>query len=221
MATVSGFSGTMSTRHHRLHQASLVRMDAKPGKGAEAQTMASRWQFIDRAAEFGAIEEAFTGHESRGVVLVGAAGVGKTTLARAVTASLRSRVRWVACTETSRSIPLGVVAPLVGVSALRDPVALMAAARESLTSEEDTIVAVDDAHLLDELSATLLHQIAVDRTGHILVTIRSGEPVPDAVTALWKDGYALRLELQPFSKEQTIALVESFLAGPLRVLASI
>ena len=69
--------------------------------------MATQWQLIDRPAEFGAIRSALTGTECGGVVLVGAAGVGKTTLARTVTESLRSEVHWVGCTGSSRSIPLG------------------------------------------------------------------------------------------------------------------
>ena len=113
-----------------------------------------------------------------GVVLVGAAGVGKTTLARAVTNSLRSEVRWVASTESSKSIPLGVFAHLVGPSTSRDPTALLASARESLVAQDNTIVGVDDAHLLDQLSATLLHQIAVDQAGRILATVRSGNRSP-------------------------------------------
>jgi len=182
--------------------------------------VACRWQLVDRTAEFDAIRSAFTNRESGGVVLVGAAGVGKTTLARTVTASLRSQVCWVACTESSRSIPLGALAHLVSPSTSRDPIALMASARESLVDHGETVVGVDDAQLLDQLSATLLHQIAVDRAGRILATIRSGEPVPDAVTALWKDGYLQRLELQPFTKEQSIALVESVLGGTLEGLSA-
>ena len=209
---------------HRAPSASsdgpLVRVDIELGPSAGSQVMAGHWQLIDRPAEFDAIRSALTGRESGGVVLVGAAGVGKTTLARTVTASLRSQVRWVACTETSRSIPLGAVAPLVGVSASRDPVALMAAAREALIDHGDTVIIVDDAQLLDRLSATLLHQIAVDGAGHILAMVRSGEPVHDAVTALWKDGYLRRLELQPFTKPQSIALVESVLRGTLEGLSA-
>jgi predicted ATPase len=108
----------------------------------------------------------------------------------------------------------------VRASGSRDPIALIASARESILAQEDTIVGVDDAHSLDQLSATLLHQIAVDRAGHIVVTVRSGEPVPDAVTALWKDGYLHRLELQPSTKEQSIALVETVLGGTLEGLSA-
>ena len=182
--------------------------------------MGNRWQLIDRPVEFSAVRSALTGRECGGVLLVGAAGVGKTTLARTVTESLRSAVHWVACTESSRSIPLGVFAPLVRPSASRDPLALIASARESLIADEDSLVGVDDAQLLDELSATLLHQIALDRAGRILATIRSGEPIPDAVTSLWKDGHLERVELEPLAKGQSIALVESVLGGTLEGLSA-
>ena len=68
--------------------------DIRQGK-LHSESMAHRWQLIDRPAEFGAIRSALTGRESGGVVLVGPAGVGKTTLARTVTESLRSQVHWV------------------------------------------------------------------------------------------------------------------------------
>ncbi|WP_264060864.1 AAA family ATPase, partial [Mycolicibacterium psychrotolerans] len=178
------------------------------------------WQLLDRPREFDAVRSALTGTGSYGVVLVGDAGVGKTTLARSVTESLRSQVHWVASTESSRSIPLGVFAHLVGGSSSRDATALLASARESLVAQGNSIVGVDDAHLLDELSATLLHQMAVDQTGRILATVRSGEPVPDAVTSLWKDGYLRRIELQPFTKQQSVQLVESVIGGRLEGLSA-
>jgi ABC-type transport system involved in cytochrome c biogenesis ATPase subunit len=72
--------------------------------------MANRWQLLERPAEFDSVRSTLTGGTGGGVVLTGAAGVGKSTLARAVTATLRSDVNWVGCTESSRSIPLGAFA---------------------------------------------------------------------------------------------------------------
>ncbi|MGC7327512.1 helix-turn-helix transcriptional regulator, partial [Mycobacteroides abscessus subsp. abscessus] len=89
-----------------------------------------------------------------------------------------------------------------------------------LVADGDVVVGVDDAHLLDQLSATLLHQFAVDHAGHVVATVRNGEPVPDAVTSLWKDGYLQRFELQPFSKQQSIALIETVLGGTLEGLSA-
>ena len=62
---------------------------------------------------------------------------------------------------------------------------------------------VDDAHLLDAASATLVQQLAGAREARVLVTLRSGEPVPDAVVSLWKDHGCEYLELQPLSLEET------------------
>lgn len=77
------------------------------------------------------------------------------------------------------------------------------------------VVGVDDAHLLDELSAMLVHQVALRRAATVVLTLRTGETAPDAVTALWKDGHLTRLELQPLSETETATLVEAALGGPL------
>jgi DNA-binding CsgD family transcriptional regulator len=182
--------------------------------------MTRRWQLLDRPNEFDTVRSALIGGDGGGVVLVGAAGVGKTTLARTVTATLRSDVQWVACTESSRSIPLGVFAHRVPPTGSRDPIALMASARAAILANADAVIGVDDAHLLDHLSATLLHQIAVERAGRIVATVRTGEPIPDAVTSLWKDGHLLRFELTPLTKQQSVSLVESVLGGTLEGLSA-
>jgi DNA-binding NarL/FixJ family response regulator len=191
-----------------------------PQRLLDSSRMGRGWQLLDRPAEFDSIRSTLTGGQGGGVVLIGAAGVGKTTLARTVTESLRTDVAWVGCTESSRSIPLGVFAHRIPASGSRDPVALLAAARDSIAPAPGTVIGVDDAHLLDDLSSTLLHQIAVERAGTIVATIRSGEPVPDAITALWKDHHLRRLELQPLTKQQSVALIETVLGGTLEGLSA-
>jgi GTPase SAR1 family protein len=99
--------------------------------------LAGRWQLLDRPVDYGAICSALSGRDGCGVVVVGAAGVGKTTLARTVTKSLRSQVHWTACTKSSQSISLGIFAPWLRPSGSRDPVALIASARESILTDED------------------------------------------------------------------------------------
>ncbi|MDT5050845.1 MAG: hypothetical protein QOG75_6764, partial [Mycobacterium sp.] len=179
------------------------------------------WPIVRRENEFGLIHSALVGQQGGcGIVLFGDAGVGKTTLARSVTQSLPTRVHWVAGTESARSIPLGVFAHLVGPATSRDPIAFLAAARETIHADEHSIIGVDDAHLLDQLSATLLHQLALEDSVRMVATVRSGEPVPDAITSLWKDGYLQRLRLVPFDKSQCVGLVEEALGGRVEGLSA-
>ncbi|MGA7053404.1 MAG: LuxR C-terminal-related transcriptional regulator [Mycobacterium sp.] len=184
--------------------------------------MASQsWPIVRRDTEFAAIRSALVGEQGVcGIVVIGPAGVGKTTLARSVTQSLPARVRWVAGTESARSLPLGVFAHLVGQGTARDPIAFMAAARETLCSGENSMLGVDDAHLLDHLSATLLHQLALEGSARIVATIRSGEEVPDAITSLWKDGYLERLQLSPFNQAECVGLIEQVLGGRLEGMSA-
>lgn len=182
---------------------------------------AQDWPLVRREPEFAAVCAALVGQtRTAGIVVVGEAGVGKTTLARQVTESLPNRVQWVAGTASSRGIPLGAFVHLVGAATIRDPVAFLAAARDALTVEHDTVLVVDDAHLLDELSATLLHQLALTRSVPMVANVRAHQPVPDAITSLWKDRYLQRLDLGPFSKDQCVGLIEHALGGPVEGLSA-
>ncbi|HVQ52882.1 MAG TPA: helix-turn-helix transcriptional regulator, partial [Mycobacterium sp.] len=79
----------------------------------------------------------------------------------------------------------------------------------------EVIVGVDDAHLLDDLSAFTVHQLVTRRLATVILTIRSGESPPDAITAIWKDHHLERLELQPLSLPEIVSLVEHVLGGPV------
>ena len=183
--------------------------------------MAGNWPILRRDTQYATIHSALV--ESTGVcgiVVIGDAGVGKTTLARLVTQSLPCPVRWVAGTESARSIPLGVFAHLAGSAMPRDPIGVLAAARETILAEGRSVIGVDDAHLLDQLSATLLHQLALDGSVRIVATVRCGQSVPDAITSLWKDGYLQWLHLTAFTKDECVGLIEQALGGRVEGLSS-
>ncbi len=78
-----------------------------------------------------------------------------------------------------------------------------------------SVIGVDDAHLLDAVSAALLHQLVADGTIRLVVTVRDGEPSSDAVTALWKDGLLARVDVPPLNREQSDAVVVAGLGGPV------
>jgi DNA-binding NarL/FixJ family response regulator len=160
-----------------------------------------------------------------GVVLAGPAGVGKTRLAREALAAAEQRgalTRWAVGTASARALPLGAFAATLGVVG-PDPARLVRQASEVLLAgagRAGVVVGVDDAHLLDELSAVLVHQLVLCRAASVVLTLRTGETAPDAVTALWKDGHLPRLELQPLSQDETATLVEARLGGPVDSVAA-
>jgi hypothetical protein len=146
--------------------------------------------------------------------------VGKTRLAREALAAAEQRgalTRWAVGTSSARALPLGAFAATLGMVG-PDPARLVRQAGEALLAgagRAGVVVGVDDAHLLDELSAVLVHHLVLRRAASVVLTLRTGETAPDAVTALWKDGHLPRLELDPLSQTETETLVEARLGGPV------
>src|SRR6202040_3438555 len=77
------------------------------------------------------------------------------------------------------------------------------------------VVGVDDAHLLDGLSALVVHQLAQSGGARLGVTVRTGGAEPRAGAALWKDGLLVRLDLEPLSATATREVIESTVDGPV------
>jgi DNA-binding NarL/FixJ family response regulator len=155
-------------------------------------------------------------------VICAEAGVGKTHLARHALEQARQAGAfdvWVHVTRSSTSIPLAAFGGLVppGTSLQNEAgfiQVLINALREQAAGKE-IAVAVDDAQLLDPASATFLLHTAEHAVAFVIATVRSGDPCPDAVTALWKDAGALRLDIDPLTDSDLAELVEAVLGGPL------
>jgi DNA-binding CsgD family transcriptional regulator len=179
------------------------------------------WPLAGRREELALFEEALTTAGTSGVVLAGAAGVGKTRLAREALLAAQTNgwtTRWAVATRAAASIPLGAVAHLLpgGPAAGASQLELLRAAAALLTkgtAGAPLALAVDDAHLLDDASAALVHQLAATESAFVVVTVRSGAPAPDPVVALWKDGLAERLEVQALSRAEFDELVTGGLGG--------
>jgi DNA-binding CsgD family transcriptional regulator/tetratricopeptide (TPR) repeat protein len=185
--------------------------------GGEADL--SRWPLVGRDDELALAAEAVARHG--GVVLTGAAGVGKTRLAHEVVAGAgaHGRTEWIRATEAAAQVPLGAAAHLVPGTAVesgRDATlrAIVAALHQE-REREPMLLGVDDAHLLDDASAALVHLLATTRTASVVITVRSGERPPDSIVALWKDGQLPLIALQALSRPEVEGLVETVLEGPV------
>jgi hypothetical protein len=183
--------------------------------------MTNRWPLTGRGVEMRVVAEALAGSDYGGVVIAGLAGVGKTRLARAVSDAAAAdgwSVLRIAGTATGRHVALGAFArwadavdgsPLTLAHKVFDEAAV--------DSGKPRVIVVDDAHLLDDVSALIVHQLALQDVAKVIATIRTGEPSPDAVRALWKDGLLRRLDLQPLSRAECDQLLTAVLDGPVDV----
>jgi DNA-binding CsgD family transcriptional regulator len=170
-----------------------------------------RWPFVGREAELDHVARSLAA--CQGVVLAGEAGVGKSRLlAEAIerTVDADTRVLTVRATRSSGVVPLGAFAPLLPVD---DAAASLAGAREAILARAPAVLAIDDAHALDEASAALAHQLVTQDGVRVLATVRRGEDVPDAIVALWKDGLCERLDLEPLTRAALDRLVIEVLGG--------
>jgi DNA-binding CsgD family transcriptional regulator len=171
------------------------------------EPIAAPWPLLDRSGALAEALQAIRGAIG-GVVWYGEPGGGRTRLAREALAQAGAAGRdtaWVAGCRTVAAVPYGALSVLFAARGAAGPqefVRHVAAGRQA-----PLVLVVDDAHLLDQESAALVYQLTVRTLVTPLVTMPSGATACDAVTALWKDGLALRSTLPPLSDEAVEALI--------------
>jgi DNA-binding CsgD family transcriptional regulator len=179
------------------------------------------WPLVGREDELAALGRLLAasgrGAGPRGVVLFGEAGVGKTRLVSEAVAGHRDRggtVEWVRATEAARAIPLGSFSHLLSPgddAHHRDDLLHLALSRLRLqvgaAGEGGLLLAVDDAHLLDDTSVALLHLALTQSPVRVLASLRTGEPPPQGLVALWKDELLARIDIGPLTRPETEELV--------------
>lgn len=172
------------------------------------------WPLVGRDGARHAIRAAVHGP---GLVIAGQAGTGRTRLAREcvdIAADHAIPAMWSTATRSGQSTPLAAL-----TSAARDGQPSLSqfhsdlADRAARAQSGVPLLVVDDAHLLDDASACLLLNMVVREEMALILTVRSGEPAPDAVTALWRDEHLPRLDLDPLTEDDVECLLQSALGG--------
>jgi hypothetical protein len=162
-------------------------------------------------------------------VLAGAAGVGKTRLASEAAkaaSGLGLTTAHVVGSRAAASIPFGPFAPLLPVRDVvpGDLLGLLRRAGKSILERAGperrlllvvVVVVVDDAHLLDDGSAALVYQLVHGESCSVLASVRTPGSAPEPVMALWKDGLAERIDLDPLSEAEVEEVVARVLGGPV------
>jgi DNA-binding CsgD family transcriptional regulator len=182
---------------------------------------------VGRAGELGRLRELVVDADCPGVVVAAPAGMGKTRLALeglAVAERAGLATARVVATRAAATLPFGALAPLLAPHRPAEPgragdraelLRRSAAALAERAGERRLVLLVDDAHNLDDLSATVIHQLALTNAVFVLATVRAGEPAPDPVVGLWKDGLVERIELGGLAAEAVEELLGVVLAGPV------
>ncbi|WP_329047944.1 AAA family ATPase [Amycolatopsis sp. NBC_01488] len=185
--------------------------------------MANDWPLVGREQELAFARRALADPEVCGLLLTGRAGAGKTRLAKVLLAELAAggaRTHWVRAMSSASTIPFGAFAHLLPGTAdgTGDRAHRLNQVAGHLTRGAEgrrLVLCVDDAHLLDDLSATLVHQLAATASAFVLVIAPHGVSVPDPVFAMWKDRVAERLDIRELTRPQTTELITAALGGRL------
>jgi hypothetical protein len=161
------------------------------------------WPLIGRDDVLDSLIAALARQGPGSLVLSGRQGVGRSRLAHEVLLSARAAgiaTEWFVATRAAASIPFGAFTRLLGgLDPQRsDRRILFLSAVEALAGRAGgrrLVLAVDDAHLLDQAGAALLHQVAATGTAFVVATVCTGEPVPEPIVALGRDGLGERIRV--------------------------
>jgi DNA-binding CsgD family transcriptional regulator/tetratricopeptide (TPR) repeat protein len=187
-----------------------------------------RWPIVGRRPELEVFERALGSGGPAGLVIYGRAGVGKTRLAdecAGQAAASGHPTERVAGSRTTALLPLGAVVALLpdglgglGPDGQVNAVALFEQARQALHDRHRgrrLVTVADDMALLDAASLGLLGYLAAQRAIFLIATVRTGEPVPDLLTDLWRDGRLERVDLHDLSRAHVDTLLHLALGGPI------
>jgi DNA-binding CsgD family transcriptional regulator len=189
---------------------------------ADKRESRSDWPLIGREEELKLLRDLRCSVPPMSAVVTGPPGVGKSILASVATAEAANE-GW-ATLEIRGSagfsgVPLGPLRTVLRIPSSSDLATLAVSIEDELVamrSSKGLFVLANDCQDLDEHTAGLLHQLVSTRVIVCILTVRSGAHLHAALTDLWKDNLAQRLELQNLSQRETTELLAVALAGNVR-----
>jgi DNA-binding CsgD family transcriptional regulator len=184
------------------------------------------WPFAGRERELKALGQALEDQECCGVVVAGAAGMGKSRLAYEFAAGLDQAkfiVKSISATSATSDVVFGALAGFVADRPVPAPSRsmLITALSDSLAKAppgKRAVVVMDDAHLLDEASVAVLLRLVRTLRAFVLIVARGGTTGINALSPLWTEGWVQRLELDQLSLDSIRQVLRQALDGQVATL---
>lgn len=161
---------------------------------------------------------ALAGAAGRGMLVAGAAGMGKTRLLLDACRSARAaghRVELVTATSAITSVPFGAVAHVLppGCNTIDPAATVLATADHLRAGRRPVALAVDDAQLLDPASTALLRHLLVSAGVPVVATVRAGDPAGESLLAMAGSAQVDLTVLDDLDEDAVTRLVEAALGG--------
>jgi DNA-binding CsgD family transcriptional regulator len=160
---------------------------------------------------------------SQAVYLMAGPGLGKSSVTDAVSDQMASEMTILRIHGSSSlaKVPYGVLAPYTAELPAEEadsPVAVLRAVWtyfQQLKGVNDVplLLVVDDAHHLDDATASLVVDMMSAGWASVLAAGRPRPGLPQALNQLWYDGLAERVDLRPLTGDQVTEVVEHTLQG--------
>ena len=173
-----------------------------------------------RRANVGDIVKVLTGSSSRGVLIVGSHGAGKTWMLGQIRAALGADAVTIrlSASKALATIPFGAVNARVGSSLVRSNDhytvlnGLLEEVHKGLGTADHVFLMVDNAEYLDGESAAIISQVVMSTESKLILVDRLGGHETH-LRELWRDGHLKRFELAPLQSADVQVFLENFLDG--------
>ncbi|MFI1566054.1 LuxR C-terminal-related transcriptional regulator [Streptomyces sp. NPDC020490] len=182
----------------------------------------SRWPLVGRSEEIKEFENSCLKKHNQGILVSGAAGVGKSRLAAEFLGMLSIK-GWktyrATASEAAAKIPLGAVAHLIPRSIdLSNPDRGFTAAIHALVARSGnrkSAILVDDMQLLDASSALFISRLLDADAVRVIGTFCTGSSLSDSVQSIVDNPNLHRLHLGELSQQQTEKVLQAALGAPV------